>query len=475
MPNTTPGSKGGGKGRQSPTPDPLIHAHRTAIPYRSPESPSTQCEAAGPGPISGCPVSWLVAGDSNAPNALKLAFRLKLMQPIEMRRLRGGDAACQTSQRSRNLFWLESPAPRTWEGPNKPLLFSTIKELPFFGQRVDRPGERGHLFRIAIVAMFVVAFQTYGQPQPSGQELITQVSAATLRATLQAMGFEFTEKQFDASAVFVFQLNGYQVTLVGQDEDLTIFAGFSDKIELSRVNEWNRSYRYSRAYTDEQGGAWIDSDLSCAGGITKGTIEAFIKQFRATLSSYAKFVTEKPPSPPSVSSPSTSAPTPVATRVFPLPLYTRPPNATKRIKTPFGAFALWIDESHWKQGKSYKVGVLDFESIQGEGYGQVVTEEIKVPRTGLRETALSDIQKIDPGARIVLKEERTVNGSQVLALQVDADFERIPVRFFGYCYAGTSGSIRVWTYTAQSAFDRSLAAFSDFLNGLEISEERQQK
>lgn len=151
--------------------------------------------------------------------------------------------------------------------------------------------------------------------------------------------------------------------------------------------------------------------------------------------------------------------------------YTKPRSATKRIKTPFGDFALWIDDSQWKEGKAGEVGVLTFANTNGEGFAKIVSERIAIPLQALRNAALSNMQAKDQGAKILSEETRIVNGKQVLALQMAATLQGIPFRFYGYCYSGTSGSLQVWAYTAESVFQNNLEAFDGFLNGLEISDQ----
>src|SRR5579872_3279156 len=117
---------------------------------------------------------------------------------------------------------------------------------------------------------------------------MTEVSNAQMRSILQAMGFEFTEKQTDQSYIFVFQLSGFKTTLLNQGKDMQLYSGFTDKTTLNKINQWNQSYRYCRAYVNDQGGGSIEDDLSFAGGVTKETIEEFIKQYRGTLTSFVK-------------------------------------------------------------------------------------------------------------------------------------------------------------------------------------------
>jgi hypothetical protein len=303
-------------------------------------------------------------------------------------------------------------------------------------------------------------------------EILTEVSHAKMRSILQGMGFDFTEKASDDSRTFSFQLGGYKVVLLNQVKDMQLYAGYTDKVDPTKINEWNTNYRFSRAYVNDKGGPSLENDLYFAGGVTKDTIEAFIKQFRTTLTTFIRFLPETTPAaetvPTTSSSPAPSATLSVSSQ---LRSYNKPASARKRIKAPFGNFAMWIDESQWKQGKSNDVGTLTFTSTDGDLYARVISERIGLPTDTLKDVVLSNLRDKDQNGTIVLEEKRIINGKQVLVLQMDMTVSNVPFRFFGYCYGGTSGTIQVWTYTAQSIFDKTTEASTQFLNGLEISDE----
>lgn len=82
----------------------------------------------------------------------------------------------------------------------------------------------------------------------------------------------------------------------------------------------------------------------------------------------------------------------------------------------------------------------------------------------LTDVVLSAMRKTDHDARLVLEEKRTVNGRHVLALQIDLTATSTPCRFYGYCYAGTSGTHHVWTFTTQDMFDKTTETLTEFLN-----------
>src|SRR5260370_28240044 len=123
--------------------------------------------------------------------------------------------------------------------------------------------------------------------------------------------------------------------------------------------------------------------------------------------------------------------------------YTKPPAAKTRIKTSVDDFALWIDETKWKQYKSDTPGILKFSHVNGEALAAVVTDHIGIPTDVMREAALENAKRGDPNARITFEEKRIVNGRQVLAVEISLTIQWVPAKMLGYYHTGSSGNIQV--------------------------------
>ena len=288
-------------------------------------------------------------------------------------------------------------------------------------------------------------------------EIVSELSIAKMRSILQGMGFDFSEQpNGNGNPILNFQLDGYRVSLLTLADNLMLYSGFTIKVDLSRVNRWNQEQRFSRTYLDKDGDPAIESDLDVSGGVTKETIERFIKRFRTTLSAYVKSLTTE----------STQAQaTPVA------PVHRRSAAATTSVKLPFGDFTIWVDETKWKRAKSDDGSIVQFDNVNTEGYARIITERISVPIDNLGEIALINLKKVDPNAKISFQERRIVNGRQVLAMYIDATVSALSVRYYGYYYGGSSGTIQAITYTVSDRFAANVDEFTKFLDGLEITDQ----
>src|ERR1019366_3244772 len=153
------------------------------------------------------------------------------------------------------------------------------------------------------------------------------------------------------------------------------------------------------------------------------------------------------------------------------PGHRKNPSATTRIKTPFGDFAIWIDSTKWRQVASNAPGTLKFNAVNGEGFAKLITEKLTVRTEALPDITLAIARSADPNMKISPQQKRVVNGHELIALQLEGTVKSIPVKYYGYYYGGTSGTIQVTTFTTATAFDRNAEEFTAFLDGIEISDQ----
>src|SRR5260370_1697454 len=69
--------------------------------------------------------------------------------------------------------------------------------------------------------------------------------------------------------------------------------------------------------------------------------------------------------------------------------YTKTPAAKTRIKTSVDEFALWIDETKWRQEKSDTPAMLIFSHVNGEVGALIISGGVCMPTTVLRDHILN--------------------------------------------------------------------------------------
>jgi hypothetical protein len=118
-------------------------------------------------------------------------------------------------------------------------------------------------------------------------EVIKEMQAGQVERIVKS--FEEVEdfREVD-DGVYAFNVEGIKMLIINKGNIMQLHAGFSKKISLSRMNEWNRTKRLSRAYSDRQGDANIDADFELTGGVTQKNIKEWMKTYVISLKAFKK-------------------------------------------------------------------------------------------------------------------------------------------------------------------------------------------
>lgn len=125
----------------------------------------------------------------------------------------------------------------------------------------------------------------------------------------------------------------------------------------------------------------------------------------------------------------------------------------------------WIDPKKWK----FKKGDADAEfmlQLQGQDlYAMIITEKIEIPLESLQQIAFDNALKGAPDLVVVKKEYRTVNGLQILFIQMNGTMKGVKATYYGYYYSGLFGSIQFVTYIAQNLIKNYIKDCEELLSG----------
>ncbi len=242
---------------------------------------------------------------------------------------------------------------------------------------------------------------------------------------------------------------------------LNLFAALTARMTLPAANEWNLNNPLAKIVISSDGSARLQSAIDLKGGVTPAALDTFVANFVRMLSA----VSGAPSGMDASAAPSQPEP-PIAST------HKRNPNAKMEKKTSFGDFSIWVDTSKWKESPlKDEPTVLQFESRGGDAYAKILTEKAPIPKASLRQIAIDNIRKQDLNAKVILEEERMVNGRRVAVLQMDAVVNNLPIIYYGYYYGGTSGAIQIVCFTLKSSFAENLDRFTELLNGLEVRDQ----
>ncbi|WP_295388689.1 YbjN domain-containing protein [uncultured Thiodictyon sp.] len=123
---------------------------------------------------------------------------------------------------------------------------------------------------------------------PAANGAISRMTGDELAAILKEEGYV---AKVEKPSVVTMKIEGYKTLLLIADdnESMQAYAAFkSDKATLHRINEWNKTKRYSRAYIDKDGDPVIELDLDLVGGVQKERIADFIRTVVISVPAFAK-------------------------------------------------------------------------------------------------------------------------------------------------------------------------------------------
>lgn len=142
-------------------------------------------------------------------------------------------------------------------------------------------------------ALLALAF-CIGIARPGhAQKALTEVPPDRMAEILTSMGLELQAREGTGEqTVLRIELASYSTSLIlaNKNTDAQLYAWFKGKLKPEKANEWNKRYRFGRAYVDDDGDAVLESDIDFTGGVTEANIKAWIKLYRDQLGAFAAFL-----------------------------------------------------------------------------------------------------------------------------------------------------------------------------------------
>lgn len=150
--------------------------------------------------------------------------------------------------------------------------------------------------------------------------------------------------------------------------------------------------------------------------------------------------------------------------------FKKPSNATEVLKSKKGFVELWYDPNKWATIRDGSNPDAEFQlnHYSGDAQAMVIVERINMPLPALKELALTNAKNVAPDAKIVFEEERLVNNTKMLNMQIEGTIQGISFTYYGYYWTGKAGVLQVITFTGQNLFEELKADFTEFLNGIVI-------
>lgn len=154
--------------------------------------------------------------------------------------------------------------------------------------------------------------------------------------------------------------------------------------------------------------------------------------------------------------------------ISPTGVFSTPAAATASLPLLGGRAAVAYDPRTWTSKATKEPGRFEFQHAAGDGYGIVIAERLEIPTENMRAVAEVNIKDAGGTVESIRESRRTVNGNNVLMLEIEATVNGIRVTYLGYFLGGPAGTIQVFTFTGRNLLPEYRADFESFLNGLTV-------
>ncbi len=117
-------------------------------------------------------------------------------------------------------------------------------------------------------------------------KIISSVSRNQIMEIMKSEGYAVTIN--DAGNI-LWKIDGINAFMFvsNNEESLQFFSGIRDgNSTMEKVNDWNKTMRFSRSYLDDDRDPILELDLDLAGGVTKDRIVDFLKTCRSSFNAW---------------------------------------------------------------------------------------------------------------------------------------------------------------------------------------------
>lgn len=138
---------------------------------------------------------------------------------------------------------------------------------------------------------------------PANAQLVSAANPESVASALRAQGYQAElTKDSDGDPMIRSGTGGTKFIILffgctaGQNcATLQFYAGYADvEVTHERVNEWNKTRRFGRAYIDNEGDPVVEMDLDLDdGGMSRALFEDNVEFWASVVDGYRRFLLEK--------------------------------------------------------------------------------------------------------------------------------------------------------------------------------------
>ena len=123
---------------------------------------------------------------------------------------------------------------------------------------------------------------------PASAQIRERITATQLITLLKEKGLDGTANE---KGNVIVQMTGSKVVFFIQGQTMQAYFGLSGTgATLTKVNEWNKTKRFGRAYIDSDGDPCIELDYDLEGGVSDDSIKVWFDTVKLIVKSFRTHV-----------------------------------------------------------------------------------------------------------------------------------------------------------------------------------------
>jgi len=148
-------------------------------------------------------------------------------------------------------------------------------------------------------------------------------------------------------------------------------------------------------------------------------------------------------------------------------VFSKSPDSSFKLKSVKTNSEIWLNAKKWafSKGDSDEDAEYNFQLKGEDVYGQLITEKIELDIVTLTNAAFENAKSASADIKIVNREYRVVNGTNVLFMQMQGNIQGSDFTFLGYYFANETGSTQFLIYTGTTLVEQYSNEIYTFLNG----------
>ena len=160
------------------------------------------------------------------------------------------------------------------------------------GKRAGQTSHAAGRLACAILLIACIAWCGTGYAADSGDKrVLEEITITELTSFVKSEGYIVEKPEKDGPLRFKMEGVKVQLFIYDEGEAIQFHCGWVDTdATLEKINTWNRTKRFSRAYLDEDGDPHLELDLDLEGGVTLGRMKSFLATCRLSLSVFRQEV-----------------------------------------------------------------------------------------------------------------------------------------------------------------------------------------